>query len=209
MGRNPFANKPTQPIPADEEASSPFPTFSTSEPATPPPSEAGSVRSHIENIPAANFHAKKREDKRARTPILFVRHLDDLRPRLDQAAEKLEVPRDMLVRFLLETGLARHRTGEAPLVPVLHQRLTLYPADPPRGKKRKSQPQTAKGIGFRGIPEATRQALADLAEQELGVPSWQVIRRLLENGLTAWEQGRLPIPVHTVTTPENTLFPGS
>lgn len=207
MGRNPFANKPTNPTP--ESAASPFPATPFDEPPAPLAGhEAGSVRSHIENIPTANFHPKKREDKRERTPILFVRHLDDLRPRLDQAAEKLEVPRDMLVRFLLETGLARHRSGEAPLVPVLHQRLTLYPADPPRGKKRKSQ-QTAKGIGFRGIPEATRQALADLAEHELSVPSWQVIRSFLENGLTAWEQGQLQIPVHTVTTPENTLFPGS
>ena len=207
MGRNPFANKSTQPpAPQEEGTSSPFSSFASGEPST-PPVDAGSIRSHIENIPAANFQPRKREDKRVRTPILFVRHLDDLRPRLDQAAEKLEVPRDMLVRFLLETGLARHRSGEAPLVPVLHQRLTLYPADPPRGKKRKSQ-QTAKGIGFRGIPEATRQALSDLAEDELSVPSWQVIRMFLENGLTAWEQGLLHIPVHTVTTPENTLFPG-
>lgn len=207
MGRNPFANKPT-PAQEQEGAINPFPPLPNGKTAPVPAQEAGTIRSHIENIPTANFQPKKREDKRVRSAVLFVRHLDDLQPRLEQIAEnRLGVPRDMLVRFLLEKGLERHYSGEAALVPVLHQRLTLFPTDPPRARKRKGQP--AKGLGIRGIPAATRQAITNLAEQELHVPSWQVIRQFLEMGLTAWEQGDLAIPIHTVTTSENTLFPES
>ena len=209
MGRNPFA-KPSQPPSPEEEGatSSPFPLFPGGETLSIPAPEVGSIRSHIENIPTANFQPKKREDKRERAAVLFVRHLEDLQPRLEQAADKVGVPRDMLVRFLLEKGLERHASGEAPLIPVLHQRLTLYPNDPPRTRKR-NKGQPVKGLGFRGIPESTRQAITHLAEQELHVPSWQVIRRFLEMGLTAWAEGDLTVPVHTITTSENTLFPES
>ncbi len=201
MSRNPFA--PEGPNPSQLPDTWGAPLVAT---APPPPQAlpASPLRAHIADLPKANFQPRKRPDTRLRGPVLFVRNLMDLKAPLEKAADELGIPRDMLVRYLLEQGLVAHQNGAAPLTPSLHQRLTLYPDEP--GGKRKKKGGATKGVGFRGLPEDLRQALDETA-QALSVPLWQVVRRLLEEGLTAWREGQLSIPVQKVQMETKTLYP--
>lgn len=182
MGRNPFANKPTHPTPAEEGATSPFPIFPASEPTAPPPAEGGSVRSHIENIPAANFQPKKREDKRTRSKSHFLQLTENNHRRMGQIVQKNEVPQHEIIRFALEHALQRYQTGALVLNPILAGGgLTLYPGQVQRQRQRK---QKLINISVRHIPDDVWETLKSI----LGiVPRWQVINRLLDDAFTQIE----------------------
>lgn len=155
------------------------------------------------DIATADWQPKKRKDTRKREPVLFVRNIDDLREPLAKIAEKIGVPRDMLVRYLLEQGIQSHFSGDTELISVLDQRLTLYPGETPPRKRKKSN---SKGVGFRGIPEHTNQQISQIADS-LGVPKWQVIRRMLEDGVAGHKSGAITIQPQSVQTEEYTLYP--
>ncbi|MBC8503895.1 MAG: hypothetical protein H8D34_03500 [Chloroflexi bacterium] len=155
------------------------------------------------DISTADWQPKKRRDTRKRAPVLFVRNIDDLREPLAKIAEKIDIPRDMLVRHLLERGIRSHLSGDTVLVPVLDQRLTLYPGETPPRKRKK---RNSKGVGFRGIPEHTNQQIAQIAAS-LSVPKWQVLRRILEDGIAGYKSGTITIQPHVVQTTEYTLYP--
>ncbi len=155
------------------------------------------------DISAADWQPKKRKDVRKRGPVLFVRNIDDLREPLTRISEKIGVPRAMLVRYLLERGIQNHFSGDTQLVSVLDQRLTLYPGETPSRKRKKGN---SKGVGFRGIPEHTNKQIAQIADS-LGVPKWQVIRRMLEDGVAGYKSGAITIQPQSVQTEEYTLYP--
>lgn len=187
MGRNPFGAKPTST--PQEGAASPFPAAPFDE--TPPPAghEAGSVRSHIENIPAANFHAKKREDKRERVHSRFMQLIEANQTRVIQLADQLGVPQYDLIRFALDHGLQEVKGGGLVLEPTLAKgALTLY-ADTRVGTLRK-QKQKLSNVSCRYIPDELWEAVKTLAEV---VPLWQVINRLLDHTLTQIERGELKL----------------
>ena len=155
------------------------------------------------DISTADWQPKKRKDTRKRRPVLFVRNIDHLREPLAKVAEKTGIPRDMLVRYLLEHGIRSHSSGDTELISVLDQRLTLYPGEtPPRKRKKKN----SKGVGFRGIPEYSNQQTTQIADS-LGVPKWQVIRRMLEDGIAGYKSGAITIQPQSVHTEEHTLYP--
>ena len=155
------------------------------------------------DISTADWQPKKRRDTRKRVPVLFVRNIDDLREPLAKIAAKIGIPRDMLVRHLLERGIKSHLSGDTELVSVLDQRLTLYPGETPPRKRKK---RNSKGVGFRGIPEHTNQQIAQISAS-LGVPKWQVIRRILEDGIAGYKSKTIKIQPHEVQTTEYTLYP--
>lgn len=199
MGRNPFGAKPTPP--PQEGAVSPFPAAPFDE--TPPPSghEAGSVRSHIENIPAANFHAKKREDKRARVHSRFMQLIEANQTRVNLLADRLGVPQYDLIRFALDHGLQEIKRGGLVLEPTLAKgALTLY-ADTRVGTLRK-QKQKLINVSCRYIPDELWEAVKALAKV---VPLWQVINRVLDHTLTQIESGKLELPLQQART--YTLYP--
>ena len=155
------------------------------------------------DISTADWQPKERKDTRKRGPVLFVRNIDDLRESLARIAEKMGVPRYMLVRYLLEHGIQNHFSGDTQLVSVLDQRLTLYPSEiHPRKRKKKN----SKGVGFREIPEQANQQIIQIADS-LGVPKWQVIRRILEDGVAGYKSGTITIQPQSVQTEEYTLYP--
>ena len=155
------------------------------------------------DISTAKWKPKERKDTRKRGPVLFVRNIDDIRETLSKIAEKIGVPRDMLVRYLLELGIQNHFSGDTSLVSVLDQRLTLYPGETPPRKQKKSK---SKGVGFRMIPDHTNQQISQIADN-LGVPKWQVIRRMLEDGVAGYKAGSITIQPQSVQTEEYTLYP--
>jgi len=155
------------------------------------------------DISTADWQPKKRKDTRRRRPVLFVRNIDDLREPLTRISEKIGIPRDMLVRYLLEYGIRSHFSGDTELVSILDQRLTLYPGETPPLKRKK---RNSKGVGFRGIPEHTNQQITQIADS-LGVPKWQVIRRMLEDGVDGHKSREITIQPHVVQTTEYTLYP--
>ncbi|MBT3391563.1 MAG: hypothetical protein HN413_14280 [Chloroflexi bacterium] len=155
------------------------------------------------DISTAKWKPKERKDTRKRGPVLFVRNIDDIRETLSKIAEKIGVPRDMLVRYLLELGIQNHFSGDTRLVSVLDQRLTLYPGETPPRKQKKSK---SKGVGFRMIPDHTNQQISQIADN-LGVPKWQVIRRMLEDGVAGYKAGSITIQSQSVQTEEYTLYP--
>jgi len=155
------------------------------------------------DIPVANWKPKRRIDTRQRGPVLFVRNIDHLKEPLAKIAEQMDVPRDMLVRYLLEEGIRSHLSGEDQLVSVFNQRLTLYPNETPPRKKRNRK---SKGVGFRGIPPQTRQQLDEIISS-LCVPAWQVVRRMLESGISDYRAGTLNIEPQEIQTVEYTLYP--
>ena len=155
------------------------------------------------DISTAKWKPKERKDTRKRGPVLFVRNIDDIRETLSKIAEKIGVPRDMLVRYLLELGIQNHFSGDTRLVSVLDQRLTLYPGETPPRKQKKSK---SKGVGFRMIPDHTNQQISQIADN-LGVPKWQVIRRMLEDGVAGYKAGSITIQPQSVQTEEYTLYP--
>ncbi len=155
------------------------------------------------DISTADWRPKKRRDTRKRGPVLFVRNIDDLREPLVKIAEKIGVPRDMLVRHLLERGIQSHLSGNSELISVLDQRLTLYPAETPPRKRKK---RNSKGVGFRGIPEGTYQQIDQIAGS-LGVPKWQVIRRILEDGIAGYKSKTIKIQPKKIQTTAYTLYP--
>lgn len=154
-------------------------------------------------ISTAKWRPKERKDTRKRGPVLFVRNIDDLRESLARIAAKIGVPRDMLVRYLLEQGIQNLFSGDSQLVSILDQRLTLYPGETPPRKRKKNK---SKGIGFRGIPAHTNQQIMQIATS-LGVPKWQVIRRMLEDGVAGYKAGTITIQPQSVQTEEYTLYP--
>ncbi|MBC8505274.1 MAG: hypothetical protein ISR58_16180 [Anaerolineales bacterium] len=154
-------------------------------------------------ISTADWQPKKRKDTRKRGTVLFVRNIDDLREPLARISEKIGIPRDMFVRYLLEQGIRSHFSGDTELVSILDQRLTLYPGETPSRKRKK---RNSKGVGFRGIPEHTNQQITQIAAS-LGVPKWQVIRRMLEDGVDGYKSGEITIQPHVVQTTEYTLYP--
>ncbi len=200
MGRNPFGTKPTPP-PQEGEAS-PFPSAPFDE--TPPPPaghEVGSVRSHIENIPAANFHAKKREDKRARVHSRFMQLIEANQTRVTLLANRLGVPQYDLIRFALDHGLQEIKRGGLVLEPTLAKgALTLY-ADTRVGTLRK-QKQKLINVSCRYIPDELWEAVKALAKV---VPLWQVINRVLDHTLTQIESGKLELPLQQARA--YTLYP--
>jgi predicted DNA-binding protein len=155
------------------------------------------------DISTAKWQPKERKDIRKRGPVLFVRNIDDLQEYLSKIAEKIGVPRDMLVRYLLEQGIQNHFSGDTQLIPVLDQRLTLYPGETPPRKRKKSN---SKGVGFRMIPDHTNQQISQISDR-LGVPKWQVIRRMLEDGVAGYKAGTITIQPHSVQTEVYTLYP--
>jgi len=155
------------------------------------------------DISTADWQPKKRRDTRKRVPILFVRNIDDLREPLAKMVVKIGIPRDMLVRYLLEHGIKSHLSGNTELVSVLDQRLTLYPGETPPRKQKK---RNSKGVGFRGIPEHTNQQITQIAAS-LGVPKWQVIRRFLETGIAGYKSKTITIQPRVVQTTAYTLYP--
>lgn len=155
------------------------------------------------DISTADWQPKKRKDTRKRGPVLFVRNIDHLREPLTRISEKIGIPRDMLVRYLLERGIRSHFSGDTELVSVLDQRLTLYPGETPPRKRKK---RNSKGVGFRGIPGHTDQQISRIADS-LGVPKWQVIHKMLENGIARYKSGALTIQPKSVQTEEYTLYP--
>lgn len=155
------------------------------------------------DIPRANWKPKRRKDTRQRGPVLFVRNIDHLKEPLAKIAQEMDIPRDMLARYLLERGISSHLSGENQLVEVLNQRLTLYPNETPPRKKRNRK---SKGVGFRGIPPKTRKLLNEITSS-LGVPAWQVVRRMLESSISDYRAGTLNIQPQEIQTVEYTLYP--
>lgn len=155
------------------------------------------------DISTADWQPKKRRDTRKRVPILFVRNIDDLREPLAKIAAKVGIPRDMLVRHLLERGIKSHLSGDTELISVLDQQLTLYPGETPPRKRKK---RNSKGVGFRGIPEHTNQQITQIAAS-LGVPKWQVVRRFLETGISGYKSKTITIQPQRVQTTAYTLYP--
>ena len=201
MGRNPFANKPTQPpAPQEEGTSSPFSSFASGEPST-PPVDAGSIRSHIENIPAANFQPRKREDKRVRVHSRFMQLIEANQARVIQLADQRGVAQYDLIRFALDHGLQEITRGNLVLEPALAKgALTLY-ADTRVGTLRKHK-QKLVNISCRYIPDELWEAVKALADV---VPLWQVLNRLLDHTLTQIEGGALALPLQQART--YTLYP--
>ncbi len=159
---------------------------------------------YLQNIPVANWQPKKRNDNRKREPVFFIRNIYDLKEPLQSIAGTIGVPRDMLVRYLLEHGVKRHHSGEQILEPVFIKRLTLFPDEPaPRKTRKKAR---AKGVGFRGLPGELVMNVRKIAD-ELSVPVWQVVRRLLEQGIEDYRSGNLEMPVVPVQSREYTLYP--
>ncbi len=192
MGRNPFANKPTQPLslPEQERAVSPFAPFPAGEntPPSPPSTEAGSIRSHIENIPAANFQTKKREDKRTRTQSRFLQLTESNHKRMIQLVQKNEVPQHEIIRFALEHALQRYQTGALSLNPVLAGGgLTLFPGQVQKQRQRR---QKLINISVRHLPDEVWETIKNLLEI---VPLWQVINRLLADAFTEIEEGKITL----------------
>jgi hypothetical protein len=199
MGRNPFGAKPT--IPPQEGAASPFPAFPVGEPSSRADRETGSVRSHIENIPTANFHPKKREDKRERVHSRFMQLIEANQTRVSQLADHLGVPQYDLIRFALDHGLQEIKGGGLVLEPTLAKgALTLY-ADTRVGTLRK-QKQKLINVSCRYIPDELWETVKTLAKV---VPLWQVINRLLDYTLTQIERGKLEVPLQQAQT--YTLYP--
>jgi len=155
-------------------------------------------------IPTADWRPRKRRDHRSRGSVMFVRQISDLKLPLEKIAQELDIPRDMVVRYLLERGIERHYSGEEPLEPRLQQRLTLYPGETPPGKMSKKSRQ--KGIGFRKIPAGVRDALNAIANR-LHVPLWQVVRKFLESGIEGHKSGAFAIRPVAVQIEEYTLYP--
>ena len=160
---------------------------------------------YLGSIPAADWKPKKRKDTRKRPPVFFVRNIYDLKEPLREIAHTIGIPRDMLVRYFLERGLEAHQSGERPLIPVLDQRLTLYPGEKPPGKRRKRNPN-ARGVGIRNLPGDLVAQIQGVA-QSLSVPVWQVVRMFLEQGIADYHSGTLELPVVSVQIHRPTLYP--
>jgi predicted DNA-binding protein len=142
---------------------------------------------------------------RARPQARSVRILKALHGRLKRQASKLQVPEWMLTRYLLERGLQEVSQGRLVLAPRLQAAgLTLYPHEKLVRPKRKG-PET-KVVSHRHFPEELHQALKQLAETK-GVPLWQVLSYLLEDGLERIRQGHLQVETHPVATTTQTLYP--
>ncbi len=204
--RDPFAQKNKQP-PAPASGWAQPAGVAWGDSADEPKAERVEPESHsyLDNIPTADWQPKKRKkDTRKRGAVLFVRNIYDLKSPLKKISNNLGVPRDMLVRFLLEQGLASHRKGTRPLEPVMDQRLTLYPNEAAPRKHRKSVNQ--KGVGFRGLPPELSKQLQSAAN-ELGIPIWQVIRSFLEQGISDYRSGQLNINPTPVQVQTFTLYP--
>lgn len=89
---------------------------------------------------------------------------------------------------------------------------SLYPASWEEERKRRRRkgkgPVTNAPTAFRGIPEATKAAVTDLADA-LGVPKGELVRRLLEYGEACYRAGTLEFELYPIETAVNTLYPGN
>ena len=161
---------------------------------------------YLGSIPTADWKPKKRKDTRKRQPVLFVRNIYDLKANLRKIADEEQIPRDMLVRYMLEQGLREHQSGMRQLKPELDQCLTLYPGEKPPGKRRNKKNPNTKGVGFRNLPDALVSQIQEVANS-LYVPVWQVVRRFLEQGIADYRTGKLTLPLVTVQIRRYTLYP--
>ena len=165
----------------------------------------------IHRIPSAR-RRKRKKDEREREPVVSFRGIPSpLKSRIEKLADKLQVPKGILVRYFLEYGLQQHSEGRLSLEPQLVKvGWSLYPTGKEK-KRRKKRGKTSAAMSspaaYRGIPKKTKEAVADLA-REMSVPIGELARRLLEYGVEEHQSGSLEFELYPVESAIRTLYPG-
>lgn len=133
----------------------------------------------------ASLSTQPKPDRREQTKTRFLQLLPDNKSHIEEIARNLQVPQYEVVRYFLTYSLAQYQRGVLSLKTSLEStQPTLFPNEPTHIRWKASR--QFENTSVRGVPDGIWGQTKSIADEELEVPLWQVLNRLLEFAIKSY-----------------------